>query len=144
MFKVVGYEEKNKDEVVAFLKKAQATIEPDLEILARSTLIKDTDGVVGMVSYGVYGDMGIIRYFLYDACLSGTDLIISLFFELYKKAYSEGISHLAIGVNGEEAKKLLGLLGFVTMGKSGPKALQELLHEYDQTMIINLDPTFLS
>jgi len=139
MFKVVGYEERDKDQVVAFLRKAQANIEPELEVLNRSTLITGAEGVVGMVSYGAYGDVGVIRYFLYDACLSGTDLIVHLFFELYKKAHSEGINCLAIGVNNEEAKQLLGLLGFTTRVKALPKALQESLHEHAQIMTINLD-----
>ena len=90
MYNIVGYEENDQEEVVAFLKKAQADIQPDFGILARSILIKDAKGVVGMVSYGECGDMGIVRYFLYDADLSGTDLIVDLFFELYRKAYSEG------------------------------------------------------
>jgi len=142
MFNVAGYEKQDKDQVVAFIRKAQADFKPDLEILSRSILVKDDENVVGMVSYGAYGDMGIVRYFLYDACLAGTDLIIGMFFELYKRAYSEGIKCLAVGVTNEEARTLLGMLGFTTATKEMPEALKTQLHENTEIMTINFTPSF--
>jgi len=142
MLKVVKCEEEKRAQVVAFIRKAQPDFEPDLDVLARSILIIDMENIVGMVSYGKHDNMGIIRYFLYDACLTGTDLIVQLFFELYRQAYSEGVTRLVAGIPTASVKHLFELLGFTTFDHELPPTLKELLSEKSEVMTINLETSF--
>lgn len=74
MLKVVNYTAQDEVTVIEFIRKVQADAQPEGEILKRSVLIKDDNDIVGMVSYVSLDNMGVIRYFLYDARVAGTDL----------------------------------------------------------------------
>ena len=67
MLKVERYTQNDEAKVIAFIRRVQANAEPDEGILSRSALIKDDQEIVGMVSYEPHGNMGVVRYFLYDA-----------------------------------------------------------------------------
>ena len=142
MFNVVGYEALDEDQVVALIKAVDREAIPDLEIIAKAVLIKDASSVVGMVSYGAIGDMAVVRYFLYDARISGTDLIVSLFFELYKKAYSEGIKTLVAGSPNENTNELFQMLGFAPVVEELPDEVKMQVGEDMQVMMINLNRPF--
>jgi len=112
MLKVEGYTQEDEEKVVAFIRKVQADAVLGMAIIERAVLIKDGQEIVGMVSYGSYNGLGVIRYFLYDACIAGADLVIELFFELYKKAHEEGVKQLIAQVPSQEVEKLFAMLGF--------------------------------
>ena len=112
MLKVKGYTQEDEARVVDFIRKVQSDAVPDMGIIERAVLIKDGQDVVGMVSYESYSDLGVIRYFLYDACIAGTDIVIGMFFELYKKAYERGAKQLIAQVPSREVGMLFEMLGF--------------------------------
>ena len=114
MLKVEGYVQNDEAKVVDFIRKVQLDAEPDEEILSCSVLIKDDKDIVGMVSYESHGDMGVIRYFLYDARIAGTDIVVGMFFELYKKAREKGVKQLIAQVPSQEVRVLFEMLGFIS------------------------------
>jgi len=112
MLKVEGYIEEDEARVVDFIRRVRTDAELDMEVIERSVLIKDGQDVVGMVSYDLYSDLGVIRYFLYDACIAGADLVLGMFFELYKRAYERGAKQLIAQVPSREVGMLFEMLGF--------------------------------
>jgi len=112
MLKVEGYALNDEAKVLEFIRKVQANAKPDKEILSRSVLIKDDGEIVGMVSYESHGDLGVIRYFLYDTRAAGTDLAVGMFFELYKRARESGIKKLIAQIPSPEVAILFEMLGF--------------------------------
>ena len=125
MQKIVNYTEQDAAMVVAFIRKVQTDAEPDHAILKRSVLIKDDNDIVGMVSYVSLDNMGVIRYFLYDARIAGTDLIALMFMTLYKNAHADGIKQIAAQAPNKEVGNLFQMLGFSEVS--------------DGAMVINLE-----
>jgi len=138
MLKVEGYAPNDEERVVEFIKKVQPNVEPEKEILSCSVLIKDDENIVGMVSYESHGDLGIIRYFLYDARIAGTDLAVGMFFELYKKAYERGVKQLIAGVPNREVGMLFKMLGF-TRVNGDLSDFTDLVRGDAEIMLINLE-----
>jgi len=112
VLKIERYTRNDEARVVEFIRKIQVDAEPDKEILSRSVLIKDDQDIVGMVSYESHGDMAVIRYFLYDARVARTDIVVGMFFELYKKAHEDGVKQLIAQVPSQEGGMLFEMLGF--------------------------------
>jgi len=125
MEKIVNYTAQDEVKIVEFIRKVQADAEPEREILSRSVLIKDDNDIVGMVSYVSLDNMGVIRYFLYDARIAGTDLIALMFMELYKNAHAAGIKQIAAQAPNQEVGNLFQMLGFTEVN--------------DGAMMINLE-----
>ncbi|MCL2558857.1 MAG: hypothetical protein FWE07_00095 [Turicibacter sp.] len=138
MLKVVGYTQNDEAQVVDFIRKIQLDVEPDKEILSCSVLIKDDNRVVGMVSYEPHSDMGVIRYFLYDARIAGTDIVVGMFFELYKKAREKGVKQLIAQAPSQDVGMLFGMLGFskVTGDLSD---FSDFVRNDAEIMLINLE-----
>jgi len=138
MLKVEEYTQDDQVKVVDFIRKVQPTVEPDREILSRSILIKDDQDIVGMVSYESNGDMGVVRYFLYDARIAGTDLAIGMFYELYKKAHEKGVKKLIASVPNREVGMLFEMLGFTSV--SGALFnFSDSIRKDAEVMLINLE-----
>ena len=137
MLKVEGYTQTETPKVVEFIRKVQFDAQPDREILSRSVLIKDDEDIVGMVSYESHDDMGIIRYFLYDACIAGTDIIVGMLFELYKKARECGMKQLITRIPSKEVGMLFEMLGFTTVTDNSLN-LADAVYKDVEVMFINL------
>jgi|GEM_PF-2317294 len=117
MLKVEKYTQDDEEKVVAFIRKADPTAKPNRQVLLRSVLIKDDKCVVGMVSYEPYDNMGVIRYFLYDARVAGTDIMVGMFFELYHVAQTEGVKKLIAQIPTPDVRMLFEMLGFSRIDK---------------------------
>ena len=138
MLKVEGYAKEYEAKVVEFIKKVQPTAEPDKKIISSSVLIKDDENIVGMVSYESHGNLGVIRYFLYDARIAGTDIAVGMFFELYKKAHERGVKQLIAGVPHREVGTLFEMLGF-TRVTGDLSDFTNIVREDVEIMLINLE-----
>lgn len=138
MLKVEGYMQGDEAKVVDFIRRVQLDAEPNREILSHSVLIKDDKDIVGMVSYESYGDMGVIRYFLYDARIAGTDIAVGMFFELYKKARERSVKQLIAQVPSREVGMLFEMLGF-TRVKGDLSNYADIAKEEVEIMVINLE-----
>jgi len=115
MVEVVRYTAEDEALVVALIRTQQKNAAPDKDIISRSVLIKDDQQVVGMVSYEPHGNMGVIRYFLYDTRIAGIDIMVRLFVTLYQQAQNEGVKKLIAQVPHHHLKTLFEILGFVSV-----------------------------
>lgn len=138
MLKVKGYMQGDEAKVVDFIRKVQLDVEPDRQILSRSVLIKDNEDIVGMVSYESFDNMGVIRYFLYDARIAGTELVVGMFFELYKQARERGVKRLIAQVPSSEVKVLFEMLGFTSV-TGNLSNFAHIVRENDEIMLVNLE-----
>ena len=120
MLKVEGYTEEDAPKIVDFIRKVQPSAKPDRKIISSSVLIKDDQDIVGMVSYKSHGDLGVIRYFLYDARIAGTDIVVGMFFELYQKAHKSGVKQLIAQAPNRDVGMLFEMLGFTKLTKDLP------------------------
>ena len=100
------------------------TVNP--QIIEQSILIKQFDKVSGMVSFEAFDQVGIIRYFIYDQNIV-PDLLVNMFFELYRSAKEKEINQLVAITSHPYARQLFGLLGFVEMKKTSNLNIPELL-----------------
>ena len=142
MLKVERYTQSDEEKVVAFIKKAQSDVKPDRQILLRSILIKDDKDIVGMVSYEPYDNVGVIRYFLYDARVAGTDITVGMFFELYKAARTEGVKKMVAQIPNREVGILFKMLGFNRV--IGDLAdLKNVVKKETEIMLIHLEEEVL-
>jgi len=138
MLKVEGYVQDDEAKVIEFIKKVQPDAKLDEQILSRSVLIKDDEFIVGMVSYESHGNLGIIRYFLYDARIAGTDIVVGMFFELYKRAHERGVKQLIAGVPHREVGTLFEMLGFIRVNRDLSE-FTDLVRGDVEIMLINLE-----
>jgi len=138
MLKVERYTQDDEAKVVAFIRKVQPSAKPDRQILLRSVLIKDDIDIVGMVSYEPYHNMGVIRYFLYDARVAGTDITMGMFFELYKAARTEGVKKIVAQVPCREVGMLFEMLGFSRV-TGDLSEFEHLVKKDTEVMLISLE-----
>ena len=138
MLKIVNYTAQDEAKVVEFIRKVQADAQPDGEILKRSVLIKDDNDIVGMVSYVSLDNMGVIRYFLYDARVAGTDITMGMFFELYKAARTEGVKKIVAQVPCREVGMLFEMLGFSRV-TGDLSEFEHLVKKDTEVMLISLE-----
>jgi citrate lyase synthetase len=104
----VDYEAK----VTTFLKQAHPSLKVEQKIIDNAILVVKEGKLMGMVSYESRNHVGVIRYFLYDNGIAGTDLIIKMFMKLYQKAYHSGVKQLVAKVPSESVTVLFEQLGF--------------------------------
>ena len=123
---VKRYEATDYDLVLEFIKKVTTLETVNPQIIEQSILIKQFDKVSGMVSFEAFDQVGIIRYFIYDQNIV-SDLLVNMFFELYRSAKEKEINQLVAITSHPYARQLFGLLGFVEMKKTSNLNIPELL-----------------
>lgn len=123
---VKRYEATDYDLVLEFMKKVTTLETVNPQIIEQSILIKQFDKVSGMVSFEAFDQVGIIRYFIYDQNIV-PDLLVNMFFELYRSAKEKEINQLVAITSHPYARQLFGLLGFVEMKKISNLNIPELL-----------------
>ena len=123
---VKRYEATDYDLVLEFMKKVTTLETVNPQIIEQSILIKQFDKVSGMVSFEAFDQVGIIRYFIYDQNIV-PDLLVNMFFELYRSAKEKEINQLVAITSHPYARQLFGLLGFVEMKKTYNLNIPELL-----------------
>ena len=89
---VKRYEAADYDHVLDFMKRVTTLETVNDEIIEQSILIKESDKVTGMVSFESFDQIGMIRYFIYDQHIV-PDLLVNMFFELYRCAKEKEISY---------------------------------------------------
>ena len=123
---VKRYEATDYDLVLEFIKKVTTLETVNPQIIEQSILIKQFDKVSGMVSFEAFNQVGIIRYFIYDQNIV-PDLLVNMFFELYRSAKEKEINQLVAITSHPYARQLFGLRGFVEMKKTSNLNIPELL-----------------
>lgn len=117
MISVKGIDDSTKGLVTHFLKSVPSIENIDDDILNNAVIALDDDKIVGCISFEVYGDKGLIRYFVFKKMLS--DNILN---ELIDKLEDNGIKHklkmfVCIAEN-VQIEDLFSSLGFDLIDKS--------------------------
>ena len=109
---VKRYEAIDYDLVLEFMKKVTTLETVNPQIIEQSILIKQFDKVSGMVSFEAFDQVGIIRYFIYDQNIV-PDLLVNMFFELYRSAKEKEINQLVAITSHPYARQLFNLFFFI-------------------------------
>ncbi len=111
MFKIEKISQETFDKAKKFLLTVPSISEVDDEILSKAILVLDNSNLVGCVSYEIFTDIGLIRYFVFKKVLSES-LIKELFLELEKSASLDGINKIFCVVNNDNIENLFSSLDF--------------------------------
>lgn len=125
---VKRYEATDYDHVLEFMKRVTTLETVNDEIIEQSILIKESNKVTGMVSFESFDQIGMIRYFIYDQHIV-PDLLVNMFFELYRCAKEKEINQLVAIASHPYARQLFEVLGFVEMKKTADINVPELLKD---------------
>ena len=125
---VKRYEAADYDHVLDFMKRVTTLETVNDEIIEQSILIKESDKVTGMVSFESFDQIGMIRYFIYDQHIV-PDLLVNMFFELYRFAKEKEINQLVAIASHPYARQLFEVLGFVEIKKTTDINVPDLLKD---------------
>ena len=125
---VKRYEAPDYDHVLDFMKRVTTLETVNDEIIEQSILIKESDKVTGMVSFESFDQIGMIRYFIYDQHIV-PDLLVNMFFELYRCAKEKEINQLVAIASHPYARQLFEVLGFVEIKKTTDINVPDLLKD---------------
>ena len=125
---VKRYEAADYDHVLDFMKRVTTLETVNDEIIEQSILIKESDKVTGMVSFESFDQIGMIRYFIYDQHIV-PDLLVNMFFELYRCAKEKEINQLVAIASHPYARQLFEVLGFVEIIKTTHINVPDLLKD---------------
>lgn len=125
---VKRYEAADYDHVLDFMKRVTTLETVNDEIIEQSILIKESDKVTGMVSFESFDQIGMIRYFIYDQHIV-PDLLVNMFFELYRCAKEKEINQLVAIASHPYARQLFEVLGFVEIKKTTDISVPDLLKD---------------
>ena len=125
---VKRYEAADYDHVLDFMKRVTTLETVNDGIIEQSILIKESDKVTGMVSFESFDQIGMIRYFIYDQHIV-PDLLVNMFFELYRCAKEKEINQLVAIASHPYARQLFEVLGFVEIKKTTDISVPDLLKD---------------
>lgn len=125
---VKRYEAADYDHVLDFMKRVTTLETVNDEIIEQTILIKESDKVTGMVSFESFDQIGMIRYFIYDQHIV-PDLLVNMFFELYRCAKEKEINQLVAIASHPYARQLFEVLGFVEIKKTTDINVPDLLKD---------------
>lgn len=125
---VKRYEAADYDHVLDFMKRVTTLETVNDGIIEQSILIKESDKVTGMVSFESFDQIGMIRYFIYDQHIV-PDLLVNMFFELYRCAKEKEINQLVAIASHPYARQLFEVLGFVEIKKTTDINVPDLLKD---------------
>lgn len=105
------YEPDDYDKVMKFLQGVNALQEIEEELFANAVLIVADETIYGMITYELFRQKALIRYFIFDKDVEEKYLI-----EMYEKFFSNlkanKINRVFVIINSEEIKKMFINLGF--------------------------------
>ena len=130
------FEEIDIQPVLEFMSHVTDTSSVDQDILRNASLVFENEQVAGMVSYERISEMGVIRYFIYNH-YSLPDLLVNMFFDLYKEARDAGITRLVAVVSNPHAYQLFELLGFTEVKHKEEFKIPQL-QDFEQASVMSI------
>ena len=115
---VKRYEATDYDQVIEFIERVSNVQTINQEIIEQSILVKQAHRIDAMVSFEIFNQIGMLRYFIYDQSVV-PELLVNMFNQL-----------VAIAPN-IYAQQLFELLGFKEIKKKGHLMLPDLLKSDD-------------
>lgn len=127
---VKRYEATDYDQVIEFIERVSNVQTINQEIIEQSILVKQAHRIDAMVSFEIFNQIGMLRYFIYDQSVV-PELLVNMFFELYKCAKEKQVNQLVAIAPNIYAQQLFELLGFKEIKKKGHLMLPDLLKSDD-------------
>lgn len=134
--KVITIDEYDYDKVIDFLKNIEG-IKIDNEVINNaSILVDDNEDIIGLISFEVFNNYGLIRYFIFKKIIDEISLE-ALFKNLLKKAKNRKVAKLFSFVHNEVTSPIFDFLGFTQIDK-GSVYLEEKKFEsiYNQNAFV--------
>lgn len=103
--------ENNKNLVLTFIKRIPTIEIIEEDVLENIVLIRDEKEVLGIISYEIYLDKGLIRYFIFQKDVAYEELE-KLFKTMKEKAKNDEIKHLITVIEEKELVTFFNKLGF--------------------------------
>lgn len=136
---VKRYEASDYNQVIEFIQRVSNVKTINQEIIEKSILIKKDNEIDAMVSFEIFDQIGMLRYFIYNQNVV-PELLVNMFFELYKSAKEKQINQLVAIAPHTYACQLFELLGFTEIKKKNHLELPDLLKSDDvQVMSIRFN-----
>ena len=111
MISIDRISDSTKDKVCSFLKSVPSIEMVDSAILDNAVIVLEEEKVVGCISFEVFGNKGLIRYFVFKKILDNKTLE-NLVNELEKKALELMINTLVCIAENDQIEELFNGLGF--------------------------------
>lgn len=112
--KLTEVNEDNFNDVEDFLRNVATINDINKSIVENAVIIKDEDEIIGILSFEEFGQLGLIRYFIFKKAVK-EDIVIELLEEVSKKAKSKGIKCFITLVMKDEIVNIFRSLGFVSI-----------------------------
>ena len=136
---VKRYEAADYGQVIEFIERVSNVKTINQEIIEQSILVKQANRIDAMVSFEIFDQIGMLRYFIYDQNVV-PELLVNMFFELYKCAKEKQINQLVAIAPHTYARQLFELLGFTEIKKKNHLTLPDVLKSDDvQVMSIRFN-----
>ena len=133
---VKAYDVMDYERLRAFLKRVTTLDEIDERVLKCCSFIERNEQIIAMVSYEMFDDIGMVRYFIYDQTVTA-ELIINMFFSLYYEAKEGGVKQLVAVASTQDACQLFEMLGFSL--STNTKLRDGLNIDNDDVSILSID-----
>ena len=134
---VKTYEVNDHDNIITFLNGVTTLESIDERVLKHGVYLHRHNEIIGMVSYEIFDQVGMIRYFIYNQTVTA-ELIINLFFRLYYEAKEAGIRQLVSVATTNHAKHLFEMLGFIKTTNTGLTDSLNVSNKDVSVMVIDL------
>lgn len=116
-------------------------LEVEDDILSKATILKEERSVKGMISYEVFSDKGLIRYFIFQKDAS-FDNLTNLFNKMLENAKEEGIKKIITVIQQNELILFFEQLGFTLIPVEkiyiGETSLKDTIYDQAVGMIYNV------
>lgn len=117
MFEVKGITDSELEKTRKFLLSVSSIDEVDNDVLKNAVIVLDEKRVVGAVSYEIFSNYALVRYFIFQKTLK-EDVVKKMFESLINKAKMENIDYLFSIILSSEVESLFKDLEFKVADKS--------------------------
>lgn len=117
MINIEGISDDIKVNVIDFLTNIPSIEKIDETILKNAIIAIEDGKIVGCISFEIFYDKGLIRYFVFKKMLEAV-FLERLLLKLENKALIEGVDTLVSIAEGEQIERLFKSLGFNDINES--------------------------
>lgn len=105
------YDPKDYDKVMNFLHGVHALKEIEEELFNNAVIIVNNDEVVGMITYELFRQKALIRYFIFDKDIE-EKYLIDMYEKFFQNLQEKNIGKVFVIINNENVKQMFIDLGF--------------------------------
>lgn len=118
------YEPKDYEKIMSFLQGVHALKEIEEDLFNNAVIIADDEEIFGMITYEIFRQKALIRYFVFDKDVE-EKYLLEMYEKFFQNLLSKNIQKVFVIINNEVVEKMFCDLGF----KEFPKELFYLTEE---------------